>query len=103
MKFSVNVAAGSVEFLAADDFVAIPVKLSANTLAGTVVVYDGVTGLLLYDLDVSKNPNGAMLVQGVVDQKKAEAHSGATITSTNKAAMPGIVFRNNIGVNADET
>ena len=53
--------------------------------------------MLLYDVDPTENPNGALLVQGVVDKTKAQTHSGVTLDNT--FAVPGIILRDNIGVN----
>ena len=53
--------------------------------------------LLLYDVDPTENPNGALLVQGVVDKKKIEDHASITLDATFD--VPGIILRDNIGVN----
>lgn len=114
---------GTVEILASKDFTAIPFTVTETaavkagqpmTLAGKKATYTagqsgaaGTTnadGILLYDVDPTKNPNAALVVQGVIDGKKAAAHSGATIdVAALKAAVPGIVVRENIGANADDT
>ena len=61
----------------------------------------GAAGILLYDVDTDANPNGTIVVQGVINQKKAEEHAGVTYNADAlKTAVPGIVLRNNIGVNA---
>lgn len=110
MKYAKNSIAGTVEILAADDFVAIPIKVDETGVvkAGTPMTEAGkkvtatsfatAVGMLLYDVDPTENPNGALLVQGVVDQKKAQTHSGVTLDET--FAVPGIILRDNIGVNA---
>ena len=55
-------------------------------------------------MDPAENPNAALVVRGIIDQKKAEAHSGATYDAAAlKTAVPGIVLRDNIGVNAADT
>lgn len=114
MKFKTTSAAGTVEILAADEFTAIPIKVAGTDVvkAGTPLTSAGAkatsasgaidaAGILLYDVDPAENPNGALLVAGVVDKKKAEAHSGVSITASElKAAVPGIVLRDNIGVNS---
>ena len=109
MKFSKTSVGSSVEILAADQFTAIPIKVdeTSTVLAGTPMTAAGkkisatsfatAAGMLLYDVDPTENPNGALLVQGVVDQQKAEDHSGVTLDST--FAVPGIILRDNIGVN----
>lgn len=109
MKYTKTSYAGSVEILAADEFVAIPIEVdeTSTVLAGTPMTSAGkkisatsfatAAGMLLYDVDPTENPNGALLVQGVVDKTKAQTHSGVTLDST--FAVPGIILRDNIGVN----
>lgn len=109
MKYTKTSYGGSVEILAADQFTAIPILVDDDALvkAGTPLTSAGVpltatsfataAGLLLYDVDPTENPNGALLVQGVVDQAKAASHSGVTLDNT--FAVPGIILRDNIGVN----
>ena len=105
---------GTVEILAADVFTAIPIAVqgSAVVKAGTPLTASGAVsstgsdaaGILLYDVDPTVNPNAALVVQGVIDLKKAQAHSGVTLNAEAlKAAVPGVVLRDNIGVNADDT
>ena len=105
MIFSKTSVSGTVEILAADEFTAIPITVDETSAvkAGTPMTSAGkkisatsfatAAGMLLYDV----NPNGALLVQGVVDKKKAQTHSGVTLDST--FAVPGIILRDNIGVN----
>ena len=59
----------------------------------------GAIGILLYDVDPSKNPNGAAVVQGIIDAVKAQAHSEVSYASALYSALPGVIFRTNIGVN----
>ena len=113
MIFSEETVAGSVEIPAADDFKAIPAKIAVTTdatssvvKAGTPILASGLSttgsnaiGILLYDVDVSQNPNAAVVVEGIIDSTKAQAHSGVTYNSAVKSALPGIVFRTNIGTN----
>ena len=111
MLFSDTTIAGGVEILASKDFQAIPVKVAtpgSGTVvkAGTPLDADGASttgsgaiGVLLYDVDTARNPNGAAVVQGIIDATKAQAHSGVTYVSALYSALPGIVFRTNIGVN----
>lgn len=111
MKFATTSIAGGVEILASKDFQAIPVKV-ATPVSGTVVkagtpltdagestTGSGAVGVLLYDVDTAVNPNGAAVVQGIIDATKAQTHSGVTYVSALYSALPGIVFRTNIGVN----
>ena len=109
MKFSNTSVGGTVEILAADTYTAIHLKVDETALvkAGTPMTsagkkltatsYATAVGLLLYDVDPTENPNGALLVQGVVDKKKAQTHSGVTLDTTFD--VPGIILRDNIGVN----
>ena len=109
MKFSTTTINGGVEILASKDFQAIPIKVAAP-LSGTIVkagtplteegastTGSGAVGILLYDVDTAGNPNGAAVVQGIIDATKAQAHSGVTYVSALYSALPGIVFRTNIG------
>ena len=109
MKFTKTSVGGTIEILAADDFVTIPICVTEAaavpagmpmTTAGTKVAttsYATAVGMLLYDVDPTENPNGALLVQGVVDKKKVESHASITLDDT--FAVPGIILRDNIGVN----
>ncbi len=63
----------------------------------------GAVGVLLYDVNPTENPNCALVVSGIVDWTKCKSHSGATATAeAMKAILPGITFRENIGVNTSE-
>lgn len=111
MLFSETTIAGGVEILASKDFQAIPVKVATPgsgtvvkagtplTNAGESTTGSGAIGVLLYDVDTAKNPNGAAVVHGIIDATKAQTHSGVTYVSALYSALPGIVFRTNIGVN----
>ena len=109
MNFSTNSYGGTVEILASLHFNATPVKVATPesgtvvkagtplTEAGAATTGSGAIGVLLYDVDTAKNPNGAAVVQGIIDATKAQAHSGVTYASALYSALPGIVFRTNIG------
>ena len=109
MNFAKTTYGGTIEILASKDFQAIPVKVAAPqsgtvvkagtplTSAGAATTGSGAVGVLLYDVDTAKNPNGAAVVQGIIDSTKAQAHSGVTYASALYSALPGIVFRTNIG------
>ena len=111
MKYSVTSVGGGVEILASKDFQAIPVKVATPgvgtvvkagtplTDAGASTTGSGAIGVLLYDVDTAENPNGAAVVQGIIDATVAQAHSGVSYVSALYSALPGIVFRTNIGVN----
>lgn len=112
MVMDITVANG-VEILASKDFQAIPIKVTVAqgatstvvkagtplTAAGASTTGSGAVGILLYDVDTAINPNGAAVVQGIIDGTKAQAHSGVTYASALYTALPGVVFRTNIGVN----
>lgn len=112
MVFDTTTVAGTVEILASKDFQAIPIKVAAPesgtivkagtplTAAGASTTGSGAAGILLYDVDTATNPNGAAVVQGIIDATKAQAHSGVTYAAALATALPGIVLRTNIGVNA---
>lgn len=109
MKYNETSIGGGVEILASKDFQAIPVKVAAPqsgtvvkagtplTAAGASTTGANAIGVLLYDVDTAENPNGAAVVQGIIDSTKAQAHSGVTYASALYGALPGIVFRTNIG------
>ena len=109
MNFAKTTYGGTIEILASKDFQAIPVKV-ATPGSGTVVkagtplnasgestTGSGAIGVLLYDVDTAKNPNGAAVVQGIIDASKAQTHSEVSYASALYEALPGIVFRTNIG------
>ena len=115
MVMDVTTIADSIEILASKDFQAIPIKVAtpSGENAGTVVkagtpltsagastTGSGAVGILLYDVDTAVNPNGAAVVQGIIDKTKAQAHSGVTYAAALATALPGVVLRDNIGVNA---
>lgn len=110
MKFKTTQVDGTIEILASKDYQSIPVTITETsvvkagmpvTLAGKgIKAGTGAAGILLYDVDPAENPNGALVVAGIVDWTKCKAHSGATATATAIAAiLPAITFRENIGVN----
>ena len=110
MKFSTKSIAGDVEILAAKDFDALPIKVADPSgtpgivKAGTPLTSAGVSttgssavGILLYDVDTRNNPNGAVVVRGIIDAVKAQAHSGVSYNTSNlKSALPNVILRDNI-------
>lgn len=111
MKFTTTSAGGSVEILATNDYQTIPATITGTSVvkagmpitgAGAAAAAGtGAVGILLYDVDPKSNPNAALVVSGIVDWKKCQEHSGATATAAAmKAILPGITFRENIGVTA---
>lgn len=110
MKYAVESVGGTVTILASPYYLSIPAKLAGTVAvpAGMPIDKDGAAvkagtgavGILLYDVDPKDNPNCALVVNGVVDWKKCQDHSGATATAaTMKSILPAITFRENIGVN----
>ena len=106
MNFAKTSYAGTIEILASNDYQAIPVKVAGSSVvkAGTPLTAEGASttgsgaiGILLYDVDPTKNPNGAAVVQGIIDATKAQSHSTVTYVDALYSALPGIVFRTNIG------
>lgn len=117
MKYTTTpVSAPESTILAADTYVAIPFTVTetdvvkagypmaktGNKASVTTGVTDAI-GILLHTVDPSVNPNGALLIQGVVDRKKAKASSGFSFTADDVAALhkavPAVFFRDNIGTN----
>lgn len=109
MKFNETSVGAGVEILASKDFQAIPVKVATPgegtvVKAGTPLTADGASttgsgaiGILLYDVDTAENPNGAAVVQGIINSTVAQTNSGVTYVSALYEALPGVVFRANIG------
>lgn len=106
MKVLHSAVGRRAEILASDLFQSVPVMVQGDSVvpAGTPVKNDGsavpagtgADGILLYDVDPAVNPNGAMVVQGVVNWSKCQDHAGISASaSTMKSALPGIVFREN--------
>ena len=123
MKYTnTPVSAPESTILAADTYVAIPftvketnavpagypmaktgLKAAATTGTSAADAATDAIGILLHTVDPAVNPNGALLIQGVVDQKKAKASSGFSFTADDVAALhkavPAVFFRDNIGTN----
>lgn len=104
MKFESTSIGGSVEILASKDFQAVPVCVQGEdtVLAGTPLTMDGeqivegtADGVLLYDVNVDDNPNGALVVAGIIDVVKVAKHNpGANL---NSVSLPDtIILRNNV-------
>ena len=86
------------EFVAADD----PVVKTGTPLDadGAIANTGDAVGILIYDVDTSANPNGAIVQSGPIDATKAQAYSGVTYAAAMKSALNNIIFRTDIGVNA---
>ena len=54
-------------------------------------------GILLYDVDIGRNPNAAIVVDGIIDWAKCQKNNNEELTSTGadkiSKALPNIVFR----------
>ena len=109
MKFSKKSVGGTVEILAAPYYDAIPICVAAPgegtvvkagtplTAAGVSTTGSSAVGILLYDVDTAVDPNGAIVVRGIIDSVKAQAHSGVSYNASNlKSALPNIILRDNI-------
>lgn len=113
MKFTTTEIGGGVEILASKDYQSIPIKVAAPgsgtivkagtplTEAGESTTGSGAVGILLYDVEPASNPNGAIVVQGIIDATKAQAHSGVSYVDALYAALPGVIFRTNIGAQGE--
>lgn len=115
MRYATTSLGGTVEILAVNDHKSVPITVAAPSEGsvvkagtplkedGTSTTGEGAVGILLYDVDTAANPNGALLVAGIVDATKAQAHSGITYTDTLAATLADagctINLRTNIGVN----
>lgn len=70
-----SVAGGRVEFLGSADYKAINHKFTTDTKSGALVeITDGtgvkLKGINLYDVTVANNPNGAVVVEGIIITSK---------------------------------
>lgn len=116
MQFRKTTIASDVNILASDDYTAIPLKIAAPTgdnapttvLAGTPITAAGVgvaagtnaIGILLHDVDTAVDPNGAVVVAGVINYTKIVAHASVSATAaTLHTAIPAIYFRSDVGTN----
>ncbi|MGN0595394.1 MAG: hypothetical protein ACI4I6_09555 [Hominimerdicola sp.] len=110
MKVSNTSYGDEIEILASNDYQAIPIKVSEiDTVvkAGTPLTKAGLkaldganaVGILLHSVDTSLNPNGALVVEGVIDYKKIKEYAGVTATAADlHDAIPAIYFREDITV-----
>lgn len=103
-----DVTQNFVTILASNDYQAVPLKLTETAKCGTPIKTDGgkaadgkgAIGILLYDVDITKNPNGAIVVDGIIDYDKAKTAAGDGLTAEVAAlakALPNIIFRNKDG------
>ena len=123
MKYTnTPVLAPESTILAADTYVAIPFtvtetdvvkagypmaktgkKASATTGVSDAAVTDAI-GILLHTVDPAVNPNGALLIQGVIDVDKAKL-SGFTYSANDiaalKKAVPAVFCRTDVGAKSE--
>ena len=123
MKYTTTpVSAPESTILAADTYVAIPFtvtetdvvkaghpmaktgkKASATTGTSDAAVTDAI-GILLHTVDPAVNPNGALLIQGVLDVDKAKL-SGFTYSANDiaalKKAVPAVFCRTDVGAKSE--
>lgn len=95
MKFTNTTVTRPVEILANDHYVAIPYdcsKLSADSdgivKGGTIVPKNDASaiGVLLYDVNIKENPNGAIVIHGFIKKSKLPMAPAETV------ALPMIQF-----------
>lgn len=95
MKFTTKAVTAPVEILANDHYVAIPYDCTSLTSlatdgvipAGTVVPANDATakGVLLYDVKVAENPNGAIVIHGFIASNKLPVAPDAAAVTALKA------------------
>lgn len=123
MKYTnTPVSAPESTILAADTYVAIPftVKETNAVSAGYPMAKTGLKaattgtsaadaatdaiGILLHTVDPAVNPNGALLIQGVIDVDKAKL-SGFTYSANDiaalKKAVPAVFCRTDVGAKSE--
>ena len=106
MYFDTKSIGGTVEILASNDYQAVPIAIQGEELvkAGMPIKNDGskaaegtdAIGILLYDEDPKRNPNGAVVVDGIINWAKCKASVGETLSieaSAISKLLPNIAFR----------
>lgn len=120
MKYTnTPVSAPESTILAADTYVAIPftvketnavpagypmaktgLKAAVTTSTSAADAATDAIGILLHTVDPAVNPNGALLIQGVIDVDKAKL-SGFTYSANDiavlKKAVPAVFCRTDVG------
>lgn len=124
MKYTnTPVSAPESTILAADTYVAIPftvketnavpagypmaktgLKAAATTGTSAADAATDAIGILLHTVDPAVNPNGALLIQGVIDVDKAKL-SGFTYSANDiadlKKAVPAVFCRTDVGAKSE--
>ena len=117
MYFDVKSVGTAPEILASNDYQAVPMKIDETEAvkAGMPITNEGkkapegtnAIGILLYDVDPTHNPNGAVVVDGIVNWSKCQKNNGETLNSLTANAiaklLPNIVFRDKIDTNQGKT
>ena len=107
MYFDTKSVGTWTEILASNDYQAVPITVTEAVKAGMPMKNDGsktangsdAIGILLYDVDPADNPNGAVVVKGIVDWDKCKANNTSVLTisaSEIAAKLPNIVFREGV-------
>lgn len=110
MIFDTKSVGMTPEILASNDYQAVPLKIDeASTVvkAGTPITNDGkkaadgtnAIGILLYDVDTARNPNGAVVVDGIINYDKAKANANTDLTASAQdlaKALPNLVIREKV-------
>lgn len=113
MKFEKKEFGDTINILANDHYVAMPLKIDTSETdgvmkAGKPVAADGkkaattssgepavqssnAIGVLLHDVE-GDNPNGTVVIHGFIETTKAQTHSGVTVDAPTKAVLPMIRF-----------
>lgn len=93
MKFTEKSIVGSrIEFLASSTFLAVSHTFDADTKSGALVeITDGtgekLKGICLYDVVVDKDPNGSVVVSGVINTAKLP-----TKPTSSDTMYPTLIF-----------
>lgn len=117
MYFDTKSVGMTPEILASNDYQAVPIKITESGVvkAGTPIKQDGkkiaagtdAIGILLYDVDTNRNPNGAVVVDGIINWEKCQASNntdlGSITAETISKAMPHLVFRDKISGGESKT
>ncbi len=109
MQYESTTFGAKVEILNRDGFEGVPVTLDFSAVvttengrkvvkAGTPIGANGVSdnteaakGILLWDV-YEDRPIGTILKKAYINTARAQAHSGVTISTETKAALPMVVF-----------
>lgn len=92
MKYTLTDITVGSEIFYNDDWAAEPYKFSVDAKAGDIV--DG-HGVVVYDVTVANNPNGAVAYRGVVNFERITEDQQPTTTQV--AAFPMIKWRKKDG------